>query len=257
MAGRKPQLAAAVSPNAGAAAFRWLILALAIMCWAVAPTTADLLQSTYMSTADDSEHDVFAAAAPVQGYRPGRLAASEGVVARQLLSAMLQVSAGGAGGSSKSAVTVSSAPPGLAAVNVDSVATRLLAAAVATWQLSVVSADSNRGLRPTRLYAFGRWHYAQVPAQPQGTVAFFPGCARAARGFFPFDSSPGGCSECLGEWLGECVSVLGGWGERCVIWKVRERLDRVRTLPDRAGSRLRTLAACPLPAVHSPHEPTS
>ncbi|KAL4858389.1 hypothetical protein ACK3TF_001370 [Chlorella vulgaris] len=111
---------------------------------------------------------------------------------------MLQVSAGGAGGSSNPAVTVSSAPAGLPAVNVDSVATRLLAAAVATWQLSVVSADSNQGLRPTRLFAFGRWHYAQVPAQPQGTVAFFPGCARAARGFFPFDPSPGGCSECLG-----------------------------------------------------------
>ncbi|KAL4438660.1 hypothetical protein ABPG77_006264 [Micractinium sp. CCAP 211/92] len=56
--------------------------------------------------------------------------------------------------------------------------------------------DSNKGLKPTRLVTFGSTHYYQMAENPIGTVAFFHGCARSARNFFPYD--PLNCPECLG-----------------------------------------------------------
>ena len=53
---------------------------------------------------------------------------------------------------------------------------------------------TNEGLKPQSLDMFGRTHLYQVPPNPKGTVAMFPGCARRAVGFWP----AGTCKDCQG-----------------------------------------------------------
>ena len=90
---------------------------------------------------------------------------AEAVVAKQLLAAMTVMS----GGSSDTAIAME-APADLSTVNVSDVASRVIAAAVASYQTSVVYAASNRGLKPTRLKAFDRTHYYQLAKDPVGTL---------------------------------------------------------------------------------------
>lgn len=52
------------------------------------------------------------------------------------------------------------------------------------------------GLKPSKLVMFGRTHLYQVPANPVGTVVVFPGCARSAQGFWPYDKAT--APTCLG-----------------------------------------------------------
>ena len=58
------------------------------------------------------------------------------------------------------------------------------------------AANTNAGMRPSKLSQFGRSHYFQIPKDPVGTLAILPGCARSAQGFWPYD--PAHCPECLG-----------------------------------------------------------
>jgi hypothetical protein len=53
---------------------------------------------------------------------------------------------------------------------------------------------TNEGLKAKSLQMNGRTHLYQVPPNPKGTVAMFPGCARPATGFWPVGACPG----CLG-----------------------------------------------------------
>ncbi|EFN58062.1 hypothetical protein CHLNCDRAFT_142323 [Chlorella variabilis] len=139
----------------------------------------------------DWAQDAYAGAQPATGHRAGQVAAREAAVAAQLLQAMVAASGGGDG------VIASAPPPNLDGVDVGSLASRLVAAAVAGFQTSVIYAQANRGLRPQRLLGGGRTHYYQMPqGSPRGTVVSFPGCARAARGHWPYD--PVYCKECFG-----------------------------------------------------------
>ena len=52
------------------------------------------------------------------------------------------------------------------------------------------------GLKPSKLVMFGRTHLYQVPPNAIGTVAVFPGCARSAQGFWPYDKAT--APTCLG-----------------------------------------------------------
>ncbi|KAL4448029.1 hypothetical protein ABPG75_005248 [Micractinium tetrahymenae] len=72
----------------------------------------------------------------------------------------------------------------------------MVEAAAAGYELPIVDAQTNRGLRPTRLEAYGQTHYYQLAEDPVGTLVWFHGCARPAKGFFPYD--PKYCSECIG-----------------------------------------------------------
>ncbi|KAL4427851.1 hypothetical protein ABPG75_001940 [Micractinium tetrahymenae] len=69
-------------------------------------------------------------------------------------------------------------------------------AAAASYQTPIVYAETNRGLKPSRLQAYGRTHYYQLAEHPIGTLVWFHGCSRSAKGFFPYD--PKDCPECLG-----------------------------------------------------------
>ena len=73
-----------------------------------------------------------------------------------------------------------------------------VAASATNYQTTILSAASNRGLRPQRITGFGLTHYFQIPVNPIGTIFFLHGCARYARGFWPYD--PVYCPECLGGW---------------------------------------------------------
>ncbi|KAL4442067.1 hypothetical protein ABPG77_011328 [Micractinium sp. CCAP 211/92] len=68
--------------------------------------------------------------------------------------------------------------------------------AAASYETPIVYAETNRGLKPSRLQAYGRTHYYQLAERPIGTLVFFHGCSRSAKGFFPYD--PKDCPECLG-----------------------------------------------------------
>ena len=58
-------------------------------------------------------------------------------------------------------------------------------------------AHTNAGMRPRKLQLMGRTHYYQLPKGAAiGTLVIFPGCARAATGFWPY--APGTCPECTG-----------------------------------------------------------
>lgn len=55
------------------------------------------------------------------------------------------------------------------------------------------------GLGPTVLTMFGRDHYYQLPnGVPKGTVAWFPGCARGVRGFWPHNPNHPVMKGCYG-----------------------------------------------------------
>ncbi|PSC72221.1 Histone H2A [Micractinium conductrix] len=71
---------------------------------------------------------------------------------------------------------------------VQAVGSSVLAAALATWQLSVADAPSNKGLQPSILTMFERDHYYQF--------VFFHGCQHLAFHSWPYD--PKNCPECLG-----------------------------------------------------------
>lgn len=201
----------------------------------------------------DWAQDAYAGAQPATGHRAGQVAAREAAVAAQLLQAMVAASGGGDG------VIASAPPPNLDGVDVGSLASRLVAAAVAGFQTSVIYAQANRGLRPQRLLGGGRTHYYQMPqGSPRGTVVSFPGCARAARGHWPYD--PVYCKECFGEacagQAGDvCVESLHGRsGGLCALQLLRTALQegsarpstRSLTLPHR-GTLLRHPAPAGLP----------
>ena len=90
---------------------------------------------------------------------------ADAAVAKQLLAAMTVLS----GGSSDTAIAME-APADLSQVNVSDVASRVIAAAVASYQTSVIYAASNRGLKPTRFKAYDRYHYYQLAKDPVGTL---------------------------------------------------------------------------------------
>lgn len=52
---------------------------------------------------------------------------------------------------------------------------QVFASALASWQLGVWNAPSNRGLRAKKMNFYDREHYYQVPDNPIGTVSTTPG----------------------------------------------------------------------------------
>ncbi|KAL4422469.1 hypothetical protein ABPG75_008666 [Micractinium tetrahymenae] len=93
-------------------------------------------------------------------------------------------------------VISNAAPVGATAVDVQDVAQRLLATAIANWQLSAAAAPSNQGLMPQKMNMNGPDHYCQIPSDPIGTFVFFHGCNHVASHSWPYD--PASCPECLG-----------------------------------------------------------
>lgn len=53
---------------------------------------------------------------------------------------------------------------------------------------------TNAGLKPQQFSSGGRIHMYQIPPNPKGTLAVFPGCSRTPAGFWP----AGSCKQCLG-----------------------------------------------------------
>lgn len=47
---------------------------------------------------------------------------------------------------------------------------QVFATAIATWQMGVWNAPSNRGLRASKFFFYDRYHYYQIPKRPIGTV---------------------------------------------------------------------------------------
>ena len=47
-------------------------------------------------------------------------------------------------------------------VNVAAIQAKVFGAALARWQMGVVKAPSNRGLKPSKFEFYDRWHYYQV-----------------------------------------------------------------------------------------------
>ncbi|KAL4447290.1 hypothetical protein ABPG77_007323 [Micractinium sp. CCAP 211/92] len=82
------------------------------------------------------------------------------------------------------------------AVNVSDVQAKVFATAIATWQMGVWNAPSNRGLRASKFFFYDRYHYYQIPKRPIGTLVLFHGCYHDASGNWPYD--PIHCPECLG-----------------------------------------------------------
>lgn len=49
---------------------------------------------------------------------------------------------------------------------------------------------------PSKLSMFGRTHYFQIPPNPKGSLVMFHGCARTAKGYWPYDAKH--APECMG-----------------------------------------------------------
>lgn len=47
-------------------------------------------------------------------------------------------------------------------MNVAAIQAKVFGAALARWQMGVVKAPSNRGLKPSKFEFYDRWHYYQV-----------------------------------------------------------------------------------------------
>ena len=92
-------------------------------------------------------------------------------VAGQLLAAFTSVATELVTGQPDERVMAANGPPDLAAVNVSRIAATVLATALASWQMGVWDAPSNKGLRPEKFQMFDLWHYYQVPENPIGTVS--------------------------------------------------------------------------------------
>lgn len=63
--------------------------------------------------------------------------------------------------------------PAAGPVDVGSIASKIIAAAVASWQTSVIKSPANVGLKPKRTWRFNRAHYYQIPDNPVGERIYF------------------------------------------------------------------------------------
>ncbi|KAI3428005.1 hypothetical protein D9Q98_006391 [Chlorella vulgaris] len=121
---------------------------------------------------------------------------AEAAVATQLLSALTWASNELNTGRADDFVAAYEAPVGAADVDVERIATKVIAASLATWQLGVIDSPTNRGMKPERFTMYNRTHYFQIPKDPIGTLVWFHGCVHDASAGWPYD--PEDCPECLG-----------------------------------------------------------
>ncbi|KAL4424170.1 hypothetical protein ABPG75_001471 [Micractinium tetrahymenae] len=164
----------------------------------------------------------FALAAPLSASASSRVrtaSAADAAVAAQLLKAFAAIADGTA---DRGLVVAAAAPANASSVSVAEVAGRVLAASLASWQLSVIDAPSNKGLLPKRFDMYGRDHYYQVPKDPVGTLVMFHGCNHDASGSWPYD--PANCPECLGlpEEVAHVKQALA-WGYAVLAVESRNR----------------------------------
>lgn len=159
------------------AALPLLLLAAAALVAAEAPLPAD-------------ERNAYLGTVPVHN-------ADEAAVAAQLIRGFESVADEILTGKENPIVFSAAAPiDNPSAVNVSDVQAKVFATAIATWQMGVWNAPSNRGLRASKFFFYDRYHYYQIPKRPIGTLVLFHGCYHDASGNWPYD--PVHCPECLG-----------------------------------------------------------